>query len=65
MNDRVQLSGAECNAVVSALVECSRFCVSRCLTSSTSDVALIDYIVSHIVSRWLLHVQFIRPHQYA
>jgi len=56
MTDRVQQSAGECNAVVSALMECSRFCISRCLTSSTSDVDLTDFIVSHIVSRvkWCL-----------
>jgi len=50
MTDRVQQSGAECNAVVSALLECSRFCISHCLTASADDVALTDYVVSHIVS---------------
>jgi len=48
--DRVQLSGSECSAVVSALMECSHYCVSHCLTSDVSDTALCDYIVSDIVS---------------
>jgi len=50
MTDRVQLSATECNAVMSALMECSRFCISHCLTSSSSDKALADFVVSRIVS---------------
>jgi len=52
MTDRVQLSAAECNAVVSALMECCRYCIGRSLTLDTDDVSFCDYIVSDIVS-WL------------
>ena len=50
MTDRVQLSASECNAVVSALMECSRYCLVKCLTDDESVIALSDYIVRQIVS---------------
>jgi len=59
MTDRVQMSAGECNAVVCTLMECSRYCLSRCSTTETNDVALCQYIVSQIVSslytcNWLI-----------
>jgi len=44
------MSAGECNAVVSALMECSRYCLSHCLTTDVDDMALCQFIVSQIVS---------------
>jgi len=59
MTDRVQLSASECNAVVAALMECSRYVLSRCLTSdSNDDITLCDFIVSQTVSLFLYFILF-------
>ena len=58
MLDRVQLSPSECNAVVTALVECARFAIGRHLSAADQDVLVCNYIMQRVVSTYLFKCFF-------
>lgn len=49
MLDRVQLSASECNAVVSAILECAQYVISRHLSLADQDELVCSYITKEVV----------------
>jgi len=54
MLDRVQLSPSECNAVVTAVMECAQFAIGRHLLAANETVLVCNYIIERVVSHYLI-----------